>query len=125
MKITFDYEEDTIITEGEIEETKKKISLVEKTLHEKLPEYLELIERLSQNGNYIEIHFPIFEYGITFMISKLKEKFLISVLDQRNSKVYGNLLLDDYKCINVEELKKLGTWSSWRQGSLSVFKPDQ
>jgi len=125
VKITFDYEEDTIITEVEIKETKKKISLIEKTLHEKLPEYLEFIERLSQNGDYIEMHFPIFEYGITFMISKIKEKFLISVLDHRNSKVYGNLLVENFNCIKVKELKKVGTWSAWHVGRVSIFKPNQ
>ena len=125
VKITFDYEENQNIREAEIEETKKKIFLVEKEILDKLPKYLDFLEQQVKNGNYIEIHWPIFDYGITLMLSKLREKFLISVLDQRNSKVYGNLMVEGYNCIDINELKKLGTWSAWKRSSSSVFKPNQ
>jgi len=90
-----------------------------------LPQYLEFLEQQEGKENYIEVHLPIFEYGVTIMMSKIRKKFLISVLDQRNSKVYGNLLLDGYDCIDVNELRKLGKWSTWSPVALSVFKPDQ
>ena len=123
VKVILDYEETPNLSEKEVEEVKKKLSIVENTLLEKLPKFLEYLD--ENEGNYIEIHWPIFDYGITIMMSKLREKFLISVLDHRNSKVYGNLLLEGFKCIDIKELKKLGTWSSWMKARSSVFKPDQ
>jgi len=59
------------------------------------------------------------------MISKIRGSFLISVLDQRNSKVHGNLLLEGYDCIDVKELKKLSSWSTWNLVKASIFKPDK
>ena len=124
MGITFDYEENPTISELDIEEIKKRISKVESSLSERLPKFLEYL-RKEENEDYIEIHWPIFEYGITIMSSKLKEKFLISVLDQRNSKIYGNIILDGYPCVTVQELKKLGKWSTWKGNKLNIFKPNQ
>jgi len=125
VHIIFDIEKKQNFSELEIEETKKKISLVENEINSKVPKYLDFLNQHEKRGDYIEIHWPIFDYGITIMMSKLQEKFLISVLDQRNSKVYGNLLLDGYDCIDIKELKKLGTWSTWKRGRSSVFKLDQ
>ena len=125
MHIIFDNHRKPNFSEEEIEETKKKISLVENEINSKVPKYLDFLNQLEKRGDYIEIHWPIFDYGITIMMSKLQEKFLISVLDQRNSKVYGNLLLDGYDCIDIKELKKFGTWSTWKRGGSSVFKLDQ
>ena len=107
MGISFDYEENPNISEADMEEIKKRISLVENSITNKAPRFLEYLDQ-QENDDYIEIHWPIFEYGITIMFSKLKEKFLISVLDHRNSKIYGNILLDGYPCVTVQELKKLG-----------------
>jgi len=125
VHIIFDNHRKPNFSEKEIEETKKKISLVENEINSKVPKYLDFLNQHEKRGDYIEIHWPIFDYGITIMMSKIKKKFLISVLDQRNSKVYGNLLLDGYNCIDVNELKKLGTWSTWERNRLSVFKLDQ
>lgn len=124
MGILFDYEENTNISKVNMNELKKKISLIEDSLINKLPIYLEFLKQ-QENGDYIEIHWPIFDYGITIMASKLKEKFLISVLDHRNSIVYGNLILDGYDCVSIKELKNLGKWSTWQKNKLSIFKPDQ
>ena len=129
VKIIFDFEKNPEkhrkITELDREETKKKISNVQEKLSEKLPEFLEFLNQQEVKENFIEVHVPIFEYGLTIMMSKIRGKFLISVLDQRSSQVYGNLLLDGYDCIDVNELRKLGKWSTWSPVALSVFKPDQ
>ncbi len=124
MGISFDYEENPNISEADIEEIKKRISLVENSIINKAPRFLEYLDQ-QENDDYIEIHWPIFEYGITIMFSKLKEKFLISVLDQRNSKIYGNIILDGYPCVTIQELKKLGRWSTWKGNKLNIFKPNQ
>lgn len=123
MGISFDYEENPNISEADMEEIKKRISLVENSITNKAPRFLEYLDQ-QENDDYIEIHWPIFEYGITIMFSKLKEKFLISVLDHRNSIVYGNLILSGYRCTSIKELKELGEWSKWRRNKLSIFKPN-
>ena len=129
VKVVFDYEkepeEHRKISQQDIEEVKKKIAKIQDPLCKKLPPYLEFLTQEGKKENYIEIHFPFFEFDITILLSKIKEKFLISVLDQRNSKVYGNLLFEDYPCISVEDLRKLGSWSTWSPVGLSVFKPNQ
>jgi len=124
MGISFDYEENPTVSELDIKEIKKRISKVESSLSEKLPKFLEYLRR-EENNDYIEIHWPVFEYGITIMFSKLNEKFLISVLDHRNSKIYGNIILDGYPCVTIQELKKLGRWSTWKGNKLNIFKPNQ
>jgi len=123
--IVFDYEKMPNISQEDIEEVKKKISKIENELSTKLPKYLKLLEHQEIKEDYFEIHLPIFDYGITIMMSMVSERYLISVLDQRNSRVYGNLLLDGYKCVDINYLKKLGTWSSWKRLGMSIFKPDQ
>jgi len=129
VKIIFDFEKNPEkhrkITELDIEETKKKISSVQGNLSVKLPQCLEFLDQQEAKENYIEVNLPIFQYGLTIMMSKIRKKFLISVMDQRNSQVYGNLLLDGYDCIDVNELRKLGKWSTWRPSGVSVFKLDQ
>ena len=123
VKVVFDYEENQNISQVDIDEVKKKISKLENSFDEKLTKCLEFLEQ--HNEDYFEIHMPVFDYGITIMMSKLRGKFLVSVLDQRNSKVYGNLLLGGYDCIDMKELKKLGSWSAWGRIKASIFKPDQ
>jgi len=124
VQISFDFEITPNISQEDINEVKKKITKTENTLKEKLPKYLHFLEQQHKNGDYFEIHLPIFEYGITIMMSKLRDKFLISVLDQRNSIVFGNLLIEGYRCMDIKELKKLGTWSAWKKVRMSVFRPD-
>jgi len=124
VRINFDYEEIPNVSQVHIEEIKKKIAKIENFLLEKLPKFLELLEQKDMPGDYYEIHLPIFDYGITIMMSKLRDKFLISVLDHRNSIVFGNLLIEGYRCMDIKELKKLGTWSTWKKVRMSVFRPD-
>jgi len=129
VKIIFDYEKDPEkrrnISKEDIDEAGKKIQKLENFLFKKLPLYLEFLTEQEKIGDYFEVHLPIFDYGITLMMSRINKKFLISVLDQRNSKVYGNLLLDGYQCIKINDLKKLGSWSTWASRSASIFKLDQ
>ncbi len=129
MKIIFDYEKDQEkrrnISKEDIDEAGKKIQKLENFLCKKLPLYLEFLTEQEKIGDYVEVHLPIFDYGITLMMSRLNKKFLISVLDHKNSIVYGNLILDGYDCVSIKELKKLGQWSTWRNNELSIFKPDQ
>lgn len=129
MKIIFDYEKDQEkrrnISKEDIDEAEKKIQKLENFLCKKLPLYLEFLTEQEKIGDYVEVHLPIFDYGITLMMSRINKKFLISVLDQRNSKVYGNLLLNGYQCIKINDLKKLGSWSTWESRTASIFKLDQ
>jgi len=57
------------------------------------------------------------------MLSKIKDKFLVSVLNYKDSLVYGNLLIDGYLCISNDELKKLGQWQNYSENKLKILKP--
>jgi len=123
MKITFDYDKnDSIISSLAIEDQRKKASHLELELLQKLPKLYDFLKKENEAGNGIEIHVPFFEVNSTVILSILKKKILISILDHKDSKVYGNLLVDGYDCVSIDELKKLKDWNTWERNKLSVFK---
>jgi len=77
----------------------------------------------QKKENYLEIHWPFFDFGITLMLSIIKEKFLVSILNHTDSIVYGNLLIEGYPCIDNEELYKLGRWNNYSENKLKILKP--
>ena len=123
MKIVFDDIKSKKIIFEEVETIKNMIPKLEVLLEENLENYFQFLSEQEKKGNYLEIHWPFFELGITLMLSKIKDKFLISVLNYRDSIVYGNLLIDGYLCISNDELKKLGKWENYSDRKLKILKP--
>ena len=124
MTINFELDENNELTDLEIKDIKEKISRTEERIVKSFSLYFDFLTKQEDAGNYVEVHLPIFEFDITLMISKINKKFLISVLNQWNSVIYGNLILDDYPCISINDLKKFGKWSIYNdKKSLRIFKP--
>ncbi len=124
MKIEFDPDSGNVyLQREEIEEVIQKIPPLINSYSKKIMDYASFVDKEFQCGRYIEIHMPLFELDLSVTISKIKEKFLLSVLDHMDSKVYGNLIIDEIPCIKVNELKNYGTWSNYCENKLSVFKP--
>jgi len=123
VKIVFDEVKSEKIISEEVEKIKNMIPKIQVSLKDNLESYFQFLSEQENNGNYLEIHWPFFELGITLMLSKIKDKFLISVLNYNDSMVYGNLLIDGYPCISNDELKKLGKWQNYSEKKLNVLKP--
>jgi len=123
VKIIFDDIKSEKIISEEVEKIKNIIPKIQVSLEENLESYFQFLSEQENNGNYLEIHWPFFELGITLMLSKIKDKFLISVLNYNDSIVYGNLLIDGYPCISNDELKKLGQWQNYSEKKLKILKP--
>jgi len=122
MKIFFDDTKSKDVVSKEVEQMKKIIPKLEPYLKENLSNYMQFLSEQENKGNYLEIYWPFFELGITLSISKIKEKFLISLLNYNDSIVFGNLLIDDYPCISNAELKKLGNWRTYCEKKLKIIK---
>jgi len=124
LDINLDFEEREIISEIAKDELTNKITKIKNSLEKKMPKYIKFLDDEAESENYVEIYCPFFDYDITVMLSKLKEKYLISVLNHNNSKVFGNLLIEGYPCIKTEELKNFGDWKNYNQDKkLRIFKP--
>jgi len=124
MKIQIEFEEKEKIPELEKSEIETKISNITNLLGEKVPSFIKFLDSQTKNGDYLEINYPIFQYDITIMISKIKEKYLISVLNHNNTLIYGNLILDSLPCIHINELSAFGDWSNYNiEKKLRIFKP--
>ncbi len=121
MKIVFDRINDEAILEEEIEKIESIIPKLESSFKDNLSIYFEFLSKQEKNGNYIEIHWPLFEYNITLLLSKINEKCLISILNHKDSIVYGNLLIEGFSCLSNNELKKLGEWQGYSK-KLKIFK---
>jgi len=124
LDINLDFEQREEISELEKKELTNKITKIKNSLEKKLPKFIEFLDKEAQQENYVEIHCPFFDYDISVMLAKLKERYLFSVLNHNNSRIYGNLLIDDYPCIKTNELKKFGDWTNYNQDKkLRIFKP--
>lgn len=124
LNIKLDLDKTNELSDLEIKDLNEKISRIEQKAIELIPSYFDFLTEQTDKGNYIEIHLPIFEYDITLMISKINKNFLISVSNHDNSIVYGNLILDNYPCVSLEEIKKLKDWTTFNEKkTLRIFKP--
>jgi len=124
LNVKLDLDKTNELSDLEIKDLNEKISRIEQKAIELIPSYFDFLTEQTDKGNYIEIHLPIFEYDITLMISKINKNFLISVLNHDNSIVYGNLILDNYPCVSLEEIKKLKDWTTFNEKkTLRIFKP--
>jgi len=123
VKIDFDENANENILSEEVIKLKEIITKLESSLNENLSNYFQFLSEQAKKENYLEIHWPFFDFGITLMLSIIKEKFLISVLNHNDSIVYGNLLIEGYPCISNDELEKLGMWKNYSENKLKIFKP--
>ncbi len=123
MKIDFNENTNENILSEEVIKLKEIITKLESSLNENLSIYFQFLSEQAKKENYLEIHWPFFDFGITLMLSIIKEKFLISVLNHNDSIVYGNLLIEGYPCISIDELDKLGRWNNYSENKLSILKP--
>jgi len=123
VKIDFDEMENENILSEEVIKLKEIITKLESSLNENLSIYFQFLSEQAKKENYLEIHWPFFDFGITLMLSVIKEKFLISILNHNDSIVYGNLLIEGYPCIDNEELDKLGRWNNYSENKLKILKP--
>lgn len=112
-----------IIFFEEVEKIKNVLPKLEQALDENLSNYFQFLSEQENGENYIEIHWPFFEFGITLMLSKIKGKLLISILNHKDSVVYGNLLIEGFDCLGSGELKKLGWWQNYSEKKLKILKP--
>lgn len=125
QNITIDFDDSVNLTSLEKEEIVKRLKKVEDVIVQNLPRYFDFVSSENKSGRYVEVHLPVFDADLTVMISKLKEEdaYLVSLLDHKNSKVFGNLIVPGYRCTSVKELKKYADWSSYKgTKSLKVFK---
>ena len=124
MKIQIEFEEREKFSELDKQEIEAKISKISDLLDKKLPSIIQFLDYQTKNDNYVEVHYPIFQYDIIIMISKIKEKYLISVLNYNNTLIYGNLILDSLPCVHINELSTYGNWSNYNvEKKLRIFKP--
>lgn len=124
MEINFEIDENNDLTELDTKDLKEKIQRSSEKISKYIPEFFDFLTNQEKNGNYVEVHFPLFEFDLTLMISKVHKKLLISVLNHNNSIVYGNLILNDYPCIPVKDLKRFGDWKTFNEKkTLRIFKP--
>jgi len=123
MLIKFDPDKDSKESSSDdLLEIEQKIEIIKNSLESELPLFFKMFESYK---NYFEISLPFFENGITITISKLREKFLIGVWDHKNLFFYGNLLVEGFPCISIQETKELRSWKTWDKEGLSIFKSDQ
>ena len=73
-------------------------------------------------GHYVEIHQPFFENGITVIFAKPNQGFLISVLDHKNFRICGNLIIENIHCLSITDSIKLNDWINYKHGkNFSLF----
>ena len=122
MEIIFDNIKSENIPSQEIDKINKIIPKLEFSLKENLSNYFQFLSEQENKGNYLEIHWPFFELGITLVVSKIKDKFLVSLLNYNDSIIYGNLLVEGFSCIDNKELTKLGKWQNYSNKKLKILK---
>ena len=64
----------------------------------------------NKTNTYLEVELPVLDLSITYKISFYFEKLLISVLRYDSSELYGHIILSNYDCLKLDDIKKLGDW---------------
>jgi len=88
---------------------------IENEIQHSIPYLIKNLERimifLSQEhniGTYLEVELPILDMSITYKISFYFNKLLISVLRYDSTEFYGHIILPNYDCLKLDDIKKLG-----------------
>jgi len=94
-------------------EIRESFPILEKSLRR----LLDYLKKEQKNENYIEIELPILHLGISYRISRLYEKIVITVMKWNSSEIYGHLIVDGYDCIGEQEIKKIFDWKIFSKTS--------
>jgi hypothetical protein len=81
-------------------------------LEKNLGRLLDYLKKEQEYQNYIEIELPILHLGISYKLSILYEKIVITVMKWNSSEIYGHLLIENYDCIGQKDIKKLFDWKT-------------
>ena len=75
-----------------------------------LDQIITFLSQENNSDNNLEVELPILDMSITYKISFYFEKLLISVLRYDSSELYGHIILSNYDCLKLDDIKKLGDW---------------
>ena len=77
-----------------------------------LDHIIAFLSQENNSDNNLEVELPILDMSITYKISYYFGKLLISVLRYDSSEFYGHIILSNYDCLKLDDIKKLGDWKS-------------
>jgi len=98
-----------------IVEIEKQISNATHLLENNLNRLLEYLKNEEQKNNYIEIDMPFLESNLSFKFNLYFEKLMVSVMNYDDSKILGQLVIDSFDCLDINEIKSLGDWNTHRK----------
>jgi len=96
-------------------EIEKQISNATHLLENNLNRLLEYLKNEEQKNNYIEIDMPFLESNLSFKFNLYFEKLMVSVMRYDDSKILGQLIIDGFDCLGINEIKTLGDWNTHRK----------
>jgi len=103
------------MSNDEIVEIEKQISNATHLLENNLNRLLEYLKNEEQKNNYIEIDVPFLESNLSFKFNLYFEKLMVSVMRYDDSKILGQLIIDGFDCLGINEIKTLGDWNTHRK----------
>jgi len=103
------------ISKAELVEIEKQISNATRLLETNLNGLLEYLKNEEQKNNYIEIDMPFLESNLSFKFNLYFEKLMVSVMNYNDSKILGQLIIDGFDCLGINEIKSLGDWNTHRK----------
>ena len=77
-------------------------------LEKNLDRLLSYLKKEADLKNYIEINLPFLDSNISYKLVLYGEKIIISVMSHDDSKIFGNLLIEGYDCLDKNGIKELG-----------------
>lgn len=116
MTLNYKFEPlDLNMSNDEIVEIEKQISNATHLLENNLNRLLEYLKNEEQKNNYIEIDMPFLESNLSFKFNLYFEKLMVSVMRYDDSKILGQLIIDGFDCLGINEIKTLGDWNTHRK----------
>jgi len=103
------------MSNDEIVEIEKQISNATHFLENNLNRLLEYLKNEEQKNNYIEIDMPLLESNLSFKFNLYFGKLMVSVMNYDDSKILGQLTIDGFDCLDINEIKSLGDWHTHRK----------
>jgi len=103
------------MSNNEIVEIEKQISNATHLLENNLNRLLEYLKNEEQKNNYIEIDMPFLESNLSFKFNLYFGKLMVSVMNYDDSKILGQLTIDGFDCLDINEIKTLGDWNTHRK----------